>query len=264
MDGRLDTKSPNPFGSLCGQKQIWPLQLHSRRNATRQPVMHALRPALPFVAQHFGDLCCPAKAFNEFAIIHASSLNHVFSFGKHCVSPSLHSPFMGNTVWQRLDDELDARRNRHLKPSSWADVARFLETSEQRVNNWKRRGIPAAQHATLAALFGWSVDQLLGLADGPSSPPPRPPRDFGDRQQVSNTDWAKLEELHDIELVPPLRRRLDELRAELAELKSVSIHLSKRVEESQAAAKPRGISVFGELNEVPAPVEHTRFDGRKK
>ena len=66
-------------------------------------------------------------------------------------------------MWHRLDQELAARRDRHHLPGTWADLARTLETSEQRVNNWKRRGVPPAQYAAIAAVLGWSVDRLIGV-----------------------------------------------------------------------------------------------------
>src|SRR5687767_11205144 len=71
---------------------------------------------------------------------------------------------MEDPVWHRLDEELAARRERHIAPGSWADVARALDTTEQRVNNWKRRGVPSAQYVTIAAVMGWTVDRLIGVS----------------------------------------------------------------------------------------------------
>ena len=72
-------------------------------------------------------------------------------------------------MWHRLDQELAARRDHHQLPGTWADLARALETSEQRINNWKRRGVPPAQYAAIATVLGWSVDRLIGVADKASS-----------------------------------------------------------------------------------------------
>lgn len=45
-------------------------------------------------------------------------------------------------------------------------LARFLELENpQMITNWKRRGMPAAQHAAIARKFGRTVDQLLGTAE---------------------------------------------------------------------------------------------------
>lgn len=68
-------------------------------------------------------------------------------------------------MWHRLDQELAARRDRHHLPGSWADLARALETTEQRVNNWKRRGVPPAQYAAVAGILGWTVDRLIGIGE---------------------------------------------------------------------------------------------------
>lgn len=72
-------------------------------------------------------------------------------------------------MWHRLDQELAARRDHHHLPGTWADLARALETSEQRINNWKRRGVPPAQYAAIATVLGWSVDRLIGVAPAPRS-----------------------------------------------------------------------------------------------
>jgi hypothetical protein len=74
---------------------------------------------------------------------------------------------MEDPVWHRVDRELALRRDRHTLPGTWSDVARALDTTEQRVNNWKRRGVPSAQYAALAAVLGWTVDHLIGVADIP-------------------------------------------------------------------------------------------------
>lgn len=46
-----------------------------------------------------------------------------------------------------------------------ATLALKLNTSQQRIYNWKKRGMPAAQHAAVAALFNRTVEELLGLYD---------------------------------------------------------------------------------------------------
>lgn len=66
-----------------------------------------------------------------------------------------------DVVWHQVDKEL-GRRER-----TWAWLARQLGETDQTVNNWKRRGVPARQHAAIAQVFGWSVDRLLGIADAP-------------------------------------------------------------------------------------------------
>jgi len=41
-------------------------------------------------------------------------------------------------------------------------LAKALNESPQRMNNWKTRGVPPAMHIRVATALGWSVDQLLG------------------------------------------------------------------------------------------------------
>lgn len=45
-----------------------------------------------------------------------------------------------------------------------AALAKELEISPQALNNWIDRGIPPREHARVAALYGRSVEVLLGLA----------------------------------------------------------------------------------------------------
>lgn len=61
-------------------------------------------------------------------------------------------------IWQRIDSELRARGK------GWPWLTRELGYSVGRVGNWKSRGIPAAEHAAIAAALGESTDWLLGLA----------------------------------------------------------------------------------------------------
>lgn len=85
-------------------------------------------------------------------------LNHSFSHVKRNVS------LIGNTqvmdvVWHQVDKELERRSK------TWAWFARQLGETDQVVNNWKRRGVPARQHAAVAQVLGWPMERLLGLSD---------------------------------------------------------------------------------------------------
>lgn len=85
-------------------------------------------------------------------------LNPSFSRVKRNVS------LIGNTqgmdvVWHKVDKELERRSK------TWAWFARQLGETDQAVNNWKRRGVPARQHAAVAQALGWSMERLLGLTD---------------------------------------------------------------------------------------------------
>jgi len=68
--------------------------------------------------------------------------------------------------------------------------------------------------------------------------PPAPPQDYADRHVVSESDWAALQELRDIEAAPPLARKLNELRADLAELKGFAKRFTQRIEATEAPTAP--------------------------
>jgi hypothetical protein len=72
-------------------------------------------------------------------------------------------------VWGRVDRELTRRKSARLSPSSWADLGHSLGASKQTIHNWKTRGIPKQIYPDVAAQLGWSVDQLLGIADAPKT-----------------------------------------------------------------------------------------------
>lgn len=48
---------------------------------------------------------------------------------------------------------------------SRADLARKLKISPQRLNNWIGRDIPPREYARVAALYGRTVEILVGLAE---------------------------------------------------------------------------------------------------
>jgi len=83
---------------------------------------------------------------------------------------SIHAAFNvgGMTESRPIDRALQWARER-----DWDDatLAMRLNTSQQRIYNWKKRGMPPAQHAAVAALFGRSVDQLLGVVEPAASLP---------------------------------------------------------------------------------------------
>jgi hypothetical protein len=229
--------------------------------------MHALRAALFLEPQHLSDLRRPAKPLDACTVVHSDILNDAFSFGKRNVSALLHSSFMEDLVWTRIDDELTVRRKRHLVPGSWADLARALETTEQRVNNWKRRGVPSAQYVEIATILGWSVDRLLGLeepAEGASSQPPLPPDDFSDRRTVSDSDWMLLQDIKDAMASPRLAKQVAELRTEITAIKELAENIYKRrIEAAQSnGGNAGGMSIFG-VTDDPAVKPAKRQKGSK-
>ena len=60
-----------------------------------------------------------------------------------------------DAVWSRLEAELDRL---HRGPQWLADE---LGCSVQRVVNWRSRGVPPSAYADIARVLGWSVDRLV-------------------------------------------------------------------------------------------------------
>lgn len=72
-------------------------------------------------------------------------------------------------TWLRIKDAVSRMPNGENREVSW--LADRLQTSIQRVNNWKKRGVPAASLVDIASALGWSINQVLGLAEAPSQWP---------------------------------------------------------------------------------------------
>ena len=65
-------------------------------------------------------------------------------------------------VWKIVDSELSRRR------MPWAELGRAIGTTDQTMNNWSRRSIPASRYADIARAFGWTVEQVIGVAPAPA------------------------------------------------------------------------------------------------
>lgn len=109
---------------------------------------------------------------------------------------------------------------RLAKARGWNQTAFAAQigTTSAVISNWKSRGMPADQHSAVATALGISVDQLLGTAPGGGTPPPLPPRDFNDRQAVSESDWGVLQ---DVRLVMS-EEQLKELRNQAERIRRVA------------------------------------------
>lgn len=120
---------------------------------------------------------------------------------------------------------------RLAKAKGWNQSAFAAEigTTSAVVSNWKSRGMPAEQHGVVATALGISVDQLLGIAVATGTPPPLPPRDFNDRQAVSDSDWGVLQ---DVRLVMS-----DE---QLAELRNQAERIRRVAQEQMAGVTGHG------------------------
>ena len=146
-------------------------------------------------------------------------------------------------MWHRLDRELAARRDRHHLPGSWAELARTLNTSEQRLNNWKRRGVPPAQYAAIAAALGWSVDLLLGVADIPEFSKKRNEQTTApDAQQVA-TIYANLtptERRRFLHLLAAAKDDAPVLGDNWGELWTSTTHTEQLIDEGRTTTRPAG------------------------
>jgi hypothetical protein len=124
-----------------------------------------------------------------------------FSLSQRFVSASLHSAFMADPVWHRVDRELERRKLKHLSPSSWASLGRQIEATDQRINNWSRRGIPARQHVAIANALGWSVNQLLGIDAAHAATQSEPPKleaKFADPRRISDEEFELVRDFRDL------------------------------------------------------------------
>lgn len=103
---------------------------------------------------------------------------------------------MTDQVWQRIDDELERRKQKHLAPGNWSALGKKISATDQQIHNWKKRQVPSRHHLAIAMAFGWSVDELLGIEPHKphaAEPPQKPTRDFSDRRLVTESDWATLQ-----------------------------------------------------------------------
>lgn len=66
----------------------------------------------------------------------------------------IHNPFMDD-VYTRVDKML---KDRGL---NWADLERMTGLTQQRTNNWKRRGVPTTAYKVLAKALRVSIDSLV-------------------------------------------------------------------------------------------------------
>lgn len=69
-------------------------------------------------------------------------------------------------TWARIRDEIAKRDDGRGRETVW--LAQRLQVRIQRIQNWKTRGVPSSALVDIAAALGWSVNQVLGLADPPT------------------------------------------------------------------------------------------------
>lgn len=68
--------------------------------------------------------------------------------------------------WRVIDRELWRRRQ------IWADLGRAIGVSPQVMNNWRKANkVPASRLPAIAAHFGWTIEQVMGIAEAPPARP---------------------------------------------------------------------------------------------
>lgn len=104
---------------------------------------------------------------------HACSLHGSCSLSTRIVSTYAETSGMADTVWYRIDRELQRRLGLHLKPGSWAALGAMINQTSQTTTNWKTRGVPPKRYAEIAQALGWTMEQLL-TGDKPEGGPSDP------------------------------------------------------------------------------------------
>lgn len=102
-------------------------------------------------------------------------------------------------------------------------IAEACGVTEQAVSNWKRTGKIRTRHLMVVSrLTGWPIQRLLtGETTSAivTAEPPPPPYGYKDRHQVSDSDWALLQDIKDAQEAPHLAERLQGIRREIESLR---------------------------------------------
>lgn len=112
------------------------------------------------------------EVVEEAAIqVHAAILNAALPFSQQPVEPYTQDVHYSAEVEKEDDLKtipiqplLDRLEERNMRP---ADFARMLNISDQRLTNWKRRGIPRAELYTVTKAISMTVEEYIELATAP-------------------------------------------------------------------------------------------------
>lgn len=148
-----------------------------RWHAARAPVRDGLDRLAQGVGQAFqAELPdCGLKGGNG---CHACSLHDTCSLSTRIVFTNGDTRGMPDTVWNRIDSELQRRKDAREELSSWAALGDKIGVTNQVTTNWKSRGVPPKRFQEIAEALGWSLEQLVGKEDKPAPPKSADQGDF--------------------------------------------------------------------------------------
>lgn len=117
------------------------------------------------------------------------------------------------------------------------EIADACNVTEQAVSNWKRTGkIRTRFLPIIADLTKCSIRQLITGLD-PSPPPaysiaarepPPPTPDFHDRQLVTESEWALLQDMKDALEAPSLAAKIGAVREEVEAMRRLAENMLRR------------------------------------
>ncbi|WP_216668967.1 S24 family peptidase [Paraburkholderia xenovorans] len=142
----------SPRDDRIGQEDVGAGKPDAGRNSPHLPVLDALSSAIPIESEQLGEFGGTAEALNQPAVgidsegggVHETLLNTMFSFAASGLNAPLNNKTFTSATIARMHATMErlyeAARLLH-KIEGPAQLAKFLNISEQLVNNWQRRGI---------------------------------------------------------------------------------------------------------------------------
>jgi DNA-binding transcriptional regulator YiaG len=142
----------SPPNGRVGEEDVGASKPDARRDAPHLPVLDALSAAPWIKSEQLGEFGGTAEALNQPAVgidsegggVHEASLNTMFSFAARNLNIPLNNKTFTSATIARMHATMErlyeAARLLHQIEGP-AQLAKFLNISEQLVNNWQRRGI---------------------------------------------------------------------------------------------------------------------------
>lgn len=114
-----------------------------------------------------------------------------------------HIAVVDSDVWPRIKECVSQKPGGSGREVAW--LAEKLQTTQQRVFNWTKRGVPSSALPDIAAAVGMTVGQLLGMEDPPQAWPFR---------RITQEAWAALDAYDQAAVEEAARQKMRELQAE--------------------------------------------------